>query len=141
MSSSLSGPQRYPVYALARLTKALHAEIGVPLRDHWVLTFVADNPDLSQKKVGETLGIDRSEVVRVVDALETAGLVERTRDGKDRRKYRLTITDAGRKQCKRVDKVIAEATDRVLGDLAKDERATLSRLVTKALQGVTESPI
>ncbi|WP_336087523.1 MarR family winged helix-turn-helix transcriptional regulator [Nocardia sp. SSK8] len=131
--NAVRGLPRYPVYALARLTKALHTEIDLPLRDHWVLTFIAENADLTQKKVGEALGIDRSEVVRLVDALEGAGLVERTRDGKDRRKYRLRVTDAGRKRCKRTDKLIAEATARVLHRLDPDEQVTLHRLVLTAL--------
>ncbi|MFE3546609.1 MarR family winged helix-turn-helix transcriptional regulator [Nocardia sp. NPDC059177] len=137
--NAVRGLPRYPVYALGRLSKALHAAIGIPLRDHWVLTFIAENADLTQKKVGEALGIDRSEVVRLVDALEGAGLVERTRDGKDRRKYRLRITDAGRKQCKRTDKVIAEATARTLAGLDAGEQATLHRLVLAAL-GDTADP-
>ncbi|KAF0836571.1 MarR family winged helix-turn-helix transcriptional regulator [Nocardia caishijiensis] len=135
-----SGLARYPVYALGRLTKAMHAQIDIPLRDHWVLTFIAENADLTQKKVGEALGIDRSEVVRLIDALEGAGLVERARDGKDRRKYRLRITDAGRKQCKRTDKLIAEATARVLGRLDEDEQRTLHRLAVAALGEPPESP-
>lgn len=132
-SNSVRGLPRYPVYALGRLTKALHTEIGIPLRDHWVLTFIAENADLTQKKVGDALGIDRSEVVRLIDTLERAELVERTRDGKDRRKYRLRITEAGRKQCKRTDKIIAEATARVLAPLDADEQAALHRLVRTAL--------
>ncbi|MEU5409739.1 MarR family winged helix-turn-helix transcriptional regulator [Nocardia asteroides] len=139
-SNSVRGLPRYPVYALGRLTKALHAEIDVPLRDHWVLTFIAENADLTQKKVGEALGIDRSEVVRLIDALERADLVERTRDGKDRRKYRLRITEAGRKQCKRTDKLIADATARVLDRLDAEEQATLHRLALTALGEPPDPP-
>ncbi|MEU3015554.1 MarR family winged helix-turn-helix transcriptional regulator [Nocardia asteroides] len=139
-SNSVRGLPRYPVYALGRLTKALHAEIDVPLRDHWVLTFIAENADLTQKKVGEALGIDRSEVVRLIDALERADLVERTRDGKDRRKYRLRITEAGRKQCKRTDKLIADATARVLDRLDAEEQATLHRLALAALGEPPDPP-
>ncbi|MGS2808166.1 MarR family winged helix-turn-helix transcriptional regulator [Nocardia sp. MW-W600-9] len=139
-SNSVRGLPRYPVYALGRLTKALHAEIDVPLRDHWVLTFIAENADLTQKKVGDALGIDRSEVVRLVDALERAGLVERTRDGSDRRKYRLRITDAGRKQCKRTDRLIADATARVLERLDPEQQRTLHRLTLIALGESPPSP-
>lgn len=139
-SNSVRGLPRYPVYALGRLTKALHAAIDVPLRDHWVLTFIAENADLTQKKVGEALGIDRSEVVRLIDALERADLVERSRDGKDRRKYRLRITEAGRKQCKRTDKLIADATARVLDRLDAEEQATLHRLALAALGEPPDPP-
>ncbi|MEV0079289.1 MarR family transcriptional regulator [Nocardia neocaledoniensis] len=138
--NAVRGLPRYPVYALGRLTKALHAEIDVPLRDHWVLTFIAENADLTQKKVGDALGIDRSEVVRLVDALERGGLVERTRDGKDRRKYRLRITDAGRKQCKRTDRLIADATARVLERLDAGEQRQLHQLALTALGEDPESP-
>ena len=49
----------------------------------------------SQRELSESLGMDPSDVVGLVDVLEHAGYVERQRDPGDRRRYALTLTPAG----------------------------------------------
>ncbi|MBH0781319.1 MarR family winged helix-turn-helix transcriptional regulator [Nocardia bovistercoris] len=128
-----SGLLRFPSYALGRLHKAAHAEIGSSLREHWVLVFLEEFDNLSQQQVSTALGIDRSEVVRLIDGLEEAGYVVRTRDADDRRKYCLSITRAGRAQRRRTDQLIEAVTARVFARLDDAERRTLHRLALKAL--------
>jgi DNA-binding MarR family transcriptional regulator len=60
------------------------------------LRILARNPGLSQRALADRLGAVPSRVVVLVDALENAGLVSRTRDPDDRRHHRLDLTDAGR---------------------------------------------
>ncbi|MFF0494431.1 MarR family winged helix-turn-helix transcriptional regulator [Nocardia sp. NPDC004068] len=127
------GLLRYPTYALGKLHKAIHAEVGTSLREHWVLTHLAERSEISQQEMAEALSIDRSEVVRLIDALEKAGLVTRTRDPEDRRRYRLAITAAGQKLRAETDTRIEAATDGVLARLTPAERRTLHRLSLKAL--------
>jgi DNA-binding MarR family transcriptional regulator len=59
----------------------------------------ADHP-LSQQEVAEQLGVDRTTMVALVDALESKGLVERHRNAADRRKNIVQLTSAGRR-CRR----------------------------------------
>ncbi|MRH92656.1 MarR family transcriptional regulator [Nocardia sp. SYP-A9097] len=127
------GLLRYPTYALGKLHKSMHAELGTSLREHWVLTYLSEFSEISQQEMADALGIDRSEVVRLVDSLEKAGLVTRTRDPEDRRKYRLAITKSGRKLRDETDAQIAAATDALLVRLTPAERATLHQLSLKAL--------
>lgn len=42
------GLLRFPTYTLGKLHKALHTELGTPLREHWILTYLAENNDISQ---------------------------------------------------------------------------------------------
>ncbi|MEU1210189.1 MarR family transcriptional regulator [Nocardia sp. NPDC005825] len=128
-----AGLLRHPTYALGKLHKAMHAELGTPLREHWVLTYLAERADPSQQEMANVLEIDRSEVVRLIDSLEKAGLVTRNRDPEDRRKYRLAITAAGNRVRAETDARIAAATDVLLARLSPAERATLHRLSLKAL--------
>lgn len=77
--------------------------------------------------------IDRSEVVRLVDSLEKAGLVTRQRDPQDRRRNCLAITAAGNRVREETDTLIAEVTDTMLARLTPGEKATLHRLSLEAL--------
>src|SRR3954454_5971701 len=106
-----AGLLRYPTYVLGKLHKAMHAQLGTPLREHWVLTYLAERTEISQQEMANAMEIDRSEVVRLIDSLEKAGRVTRTRDPEDRRKYRLTITAAGDRLRADTDARILEATD------------------------------
>ncbi|MTJ64907.1 MarR family transcriptional regulator [Nocardia seriolae] len=128
-----AGLLRHPTYALGKLHKAVHTKLDTPLREHWVLTYLAERAEVSQQEVANTMEIDRSEVVRLIDSLEKAGLVTRTRDPEDRRKYRLAITAAGNRLREETDAKIFEATDVLLARLTPAERETLHRLSLKAL--------
>ncbi|AYF78496.1 MarR family transcriptional regulator [Nocardia yunnanensis] len=128
-----SGLLRHPTYALGKLHKGIHAKLETPLREHWVLTYLAERAEVSQQEMANAMEIDRSEVVRLIDSLEKAGLVTRTRDPEDRRKYRLAITAAGERLRAQTDIKILEATDVLLARLTPAERQTLHRLSLKAL--------
>ncbi|MFD0000313.1 MarR family winged helix-turn-helix transcriptional regulator [Nocardia sp. NPDC127526] len=127
------GLLRYPTYVLGKLHKAMHARLGTQLREHWMLTYLAERSEISQQEMADAMAIDRSEVVRLIDGLEKAGLVTRTRDPEDRRKYRLAMTKAGNRLREETDARIADATDILLQRLTATERETLHRLSLKAL--------
>ncbi|MFE3189956.1 MarR family winged helix-turn-helix transcriptional regulator [Nocardia sp. NPDC059240] len=128
-----AGLLKHPTYALGKLHKAMHTNLATPLREHWVLTYLAERAEVSQQEMANAMEIDRSEVVRLIDTLEKAGLVTRTRDPEDRRKYRLTITAAGERLRAETDAKILEATDVLLYRLTPAERETLHHLSLKAL--------
>jgi DNA-binding MarR family transcriptional regulator len=78
------------------------------------------------------------DVTRLLDRLEQAGLVGRTRDTEDRRLVNTRITDAGLELLATLDKPIGEAHERQLGHMTKTELKTLIALLEKARQGLSE---
>lgn len=128
-----AGLLRYPTYVFGKLHKAMHAELATSLREHWVLTYLVERTEISQQEMANAMEIDRSEIVRLIDSLEKTGLVTRTRDPEDRRKYRLAITAAGDRVRADTDAKILEATDVLLARLTPAERETLHRLSLKAI--------
>lgn len=127
------GLLRFPTYALGKLHKKLHSQVDSNLREHWVLTYLAEEGEISQQAMADAMAIDRSEVVRLVDSLEKAGLVTRQRDPADRRKNCLVITAAGNRLREKTDAEIAANTETLLFRLTPAERATLHELSLKAL--------
>lgn len=64
-----------------------------------VLNILADVPDgLSQRELSDKLLVDRSNVTGLLDRLEKLGWVRRSDDPRDRRVYRVTLTESGRRQ-------------------------------------------
>lgn len=91
------------------------------------LAFLARRPGASLTALAEALEVQPMSVVRVVDDLESQGLVRRDPDPRDRRALRLSLTAAGEAAEAQVwqtlDGIIVEAT----AGMAPDERAALVR--------------
>ena len=71
---------------------------------HWgILACIAESPGQSVKHTAEYLGIAKAVISVRVEDLVRANLVARTEDPTDRRRVRLTLTDAGMALLRRVE--------------------------------------
>ncbi len=96
-----------------------------------VLTVIDRNPGLSQTRLGQTLGIDRSTLVTVIDRLEARGLVERADAPRDRRSYALHLSARGRNLLTELTEAVRAHEQHIARDLAAGERATLIALLRR----------
>ena len=85
----------------------------------------------SQAELSRTTGIDTSDVVAAVNHLVSTGLVRRERDGDDRRRNAISITESGLIEVERVGAAVDRVQDVVLQPLSDRERTTLLRLLAK----------
>ncbi len=69
--------------------------LGITPAQFAVLRVIAANPGISQVRVAEALAIERARLVQMIDSLEAAGHVERTRSAVDRRSHALRLTAPG----------------------------------------------
>src|SRR5689334_13420518 len=63
---------------------------------------------LSQQQIIESLAVDASAVVAVLNDLERDGLVLRTRDPADRRRHIVAITKLGEKAVRTIERAVVE---------------------------------
>lgn len=96
-----------------------------------ILSVVAANPGISQGAAGRTLGIQRPNMVSLINELVDAGLIDRRTAQEDRRAFALTITDAGSDALADGIERIREHEQRLLADLDADERRTLIDLLKR----------
>ena len=94
------------------------------------LLAVAMNPGIDQKTLANIIAFDRSTIANVVGRLESKRLIERV---VDHRSKRLTITGAGRKVLRSIDRAVDQTQELILAPLNRSERpvfvAMLERLV------------
>ena len=83
------------------------------------------------------LGLSHSGGVRVVKALDGAGLVDLRRDPGDRRAAQVRLTASGRAEATRIRAARLAALDTLLDGLASDDRARLDALLSKVLGAAT----
>ena len=129
--------------ALAGMTRRLFArrlaeepwvaEAGLRPPSYGVLSWIDRLEPVSQKQISVRLGLDPSDLVSVVDTLERAGFVSRSRDPQDRRRYSLTLTPLGRKRLRRLHSVAAAVEDELLAPLDAAEREVFHRLVQRVV--------
>jgi DNA-binding MarR family transcriptional regulator len=87
----------------------------------------------SQKEISQRLKFDPSDLVTFVDLMEQAGWVARKRDGRDRRRYALEMTKAGRMALQRRDHDADRFNEQLFGALGKGERDLLRNMLLKVL--------
>ena len=65
---------------------------------HWYyLRVLAQGGELNQLELSKRIGIASTTAVPALDSMERRGLLKRTRDPKDRRKYYVSLTSDGRR--------------------------------------------
>ncbi|MGW5672224.1 MarR family winged helix-turn-helix transcriptional regulator [Micromonospora sp. NPDC003776] len=98
-----------------------------------VLAALAEFGPASQADLGRRCGIDRSDVVAVLNDLAAKQLVHRTPDPGDKRRNVVTLTEAGRRELRRLEETLGRVQDTLLAPLSAAERAELTRLLTVLL--------
>jgi DNA-binding MarR family transcriptional regulator len=90
---------------LLRLSRELRKEteqLGVTGRQVTLLWLIRNHPGMSLRELAAEERISAPALSGHVDRLEKAGLIERVRDGADRRRVGLTLTEEGAKLLRRV---------------------------------------
>jgi len=114
--------------ALAAGNAALSGH-GLKARSYSVLSLAAGDARPSQRELAEFLRLDPSQVVSLVDDLQTRGLVERRPDPADRRANVVVATAAGRALATAARESARAAEERVHAQLSGDDRQTLTDLL------------
>jgi len=109
------------------------ADAGLGGRDYGILAILASDGPESQYELAKTLGKAPGMVVGAIDKLEDAGLVERTRDPADRRRSRVTVTEAGTKALAQADELAERTLGEVFPNLDPRELSQLGELLAKGV--------
>jgi DNA-binding MarR family transcriptional regulator len=121
---------------LAALHEELLAPTGINAGELSVLLLLDAREPESQQQVAQRLGVDRTTMVALIDALEGKDLVARRPDPADRRRNVIELTDTGRKTLRRATHASDQAEQRLLTQLDDAERDQLRSL----LRRVSTSP-
>jgi MarR family transcriptional regulator for hemolysin len=107
-------------------------EYGLTVQQAQLLIRCARNKGASAKALLPHLGTDEAGVSRLIDRLETAGLVER-QAGKDRRSMALEPTKRGVSLVPKLENVFKECREQFLGGLTPGEIEEFERLARRVL--------
>lgn len=104
---------------------------GITSRHYGIMVLLSHNDGLPQIAVGQKLKIDRTTMVKLVDGLEQAGLVERHRDPNDRRAYALSLSAKGVNMLPEMTRTVVDEEQTSLANLSEEEVRLLLRVLLK----------
>lgn len=108
---------------------------GVTLAHWFYLRVLGERGTLNQLELSKRVGIASTTAVTALDNLEKRGLVRRTRDTTDRRKYFVNLTDEGRRLIDALMPDIEEMLEASVQGIPVEDM----RIFWKVLHGVAEN--
>src|SRR5438445_1872561 len=132
------------VALVTQISKALNRRtseelLGMRLKQFMVLGYVRDRGSVSQQELETAMLIDANAVVLLLNELEAAGWSVRRRDPNDRRRHLVEITDSGKTAVDRAEKARETLEEEILAGMSPDDRATLSKLLRRVLDGILKA--
>jgi MarR family transcriptional regulator, transcriptional regulator for hemolysin len=114
-------------------------------RSQWqVLAYLAPNEGIHQGKLAELLDVEAITLGRIVDKLETLGLIERRPHPSDRRIWLLHLTAAARPKVSQLRQLGDTTRGEALAGLSEADRERLSttlQILKANLVDACESPV
>jgi len=99
---------------------------------HWFyLRILAERGELNQLELSRRVGIASTTAVPALDSMEARGLLKRTRDPNDRRKYFVGLTDEGRALVHKLMPEIVEMISTSLEGISRDDLRTFWSVLHK----------
>ncbi|MES2441350.1 MAG: MarR family transcriptional regulator [Pseudomonadota bacterium] len=96
-----------------------------------IISVVAANPGINQGAAGRVLGIQRANMVALINELTDDGLIERKVSKEDRRAFELNLSAAGQAKLDDCLARIREHEEEMLSDLSAADRVKLIALLTR----------
>lgn len=96
-----------------------------------ILILVHENPGMTQRVLGERMGVDKSTLTVALDRLTRRKWLRRVRSREDRRSNVLELTSQGVRQMRRMIAFVRRHERRMMTSLSARERRELVRLLGK----------
>lgn len=96
-----------------------------------VLRYVAHHPGLTQAELVAHSRRDKAQVTRLIQQLEAQGLLARTADEEDRRRWRLSLTPRGQALQQSLQAQHKRLSARLVHDLTPEELRQLGSLLAR----------
>lgn len=112
-------------FAIKAQALAAFEEAGFEAYHYSLLALLDEGARQTQATIADVLGVDRSQLVGILDALENRGLVERRRDPQDRRRHVVSLTPAGRRQLVKLRAIVRRVEEEFFAPLDEERRHAL----------------
>jgi DNA-binding MarR family transcriptional regulator len=106
-------------------------QAGFELYDYGVLALLAEGARETQSTIADSLTVDPSRLVALLDSLEGRGLIVRQRDVQDRRRHVVSITADGKRELGRLRGLMKRLEEEFFAPLDTESRKALHELLLR----------
>jgi len=141
----IMGQWRRVSHAVHQIGQASLADSGLTEAQYLVLMSLYINEEIEGRRemnpseISKWRGASRNTVSALIRRLEEAGYIERHLDEKDRRKFNIALTEAGRAKVSQYAHVQFEIVGGCFNALSEAEQAQLGDLLAKLSQNLEEA--
>lgn len=104
---------------------------GITPVQYAALQTVGNSPQIDQRTLARTIGLDTSTIAGVIDRLESRSLLVRSASSEDRRVKQLSLTDAAHQLLAEAAPAILKAQQLILEPLEANEQVEFIRLLRR----------
>lgn len=105
-----------------------------------VLLFLKDQKNCCQQVICDNLLIDKAAMVKVLDYLSKAGLIERVTNPNDRREHFIILSKKGEKQTSEIRKVVTYIEQKTFENVSKQEEMIFKKVLQRVGENLKEMP-
>ncbi len=144
----LTDPRQQVMIAATLLARAYRQQADLELEGcglsevmAWPVLVVGRREGLRQIDLADLLGVEGASMVRTLDRVEAAGLIERREDPRDRRAKTLYLTPAGRKLRARIEKVLSQLAERSFQGISQADMDACLRVFGQVEAALAQPPV
>jgi DNA-binding MarR family transcriptional regulator len=116
-------------FAFKGKAMATFEKAGFELYDYGVLALLAEGARQTQSTIADSLQVDPSRLVALLDSLESRQLIVRQRDAQDRRRHLVSITPDGKRELAKLRGLIKRLEEEFFAPLDAETRKALHDLL------------
>jgi len=129
---------RRAFYAVQPFAHERMAQFGLRPADFAVLSLLKVNPNTSQKRIAQGIGVLPPNLAPVIERLEARGLVARKRSERDGRRQLFYLSDSGLALCEEAEQTAFELEEHSCQVLSADEQKQLLALLKKLYESAEQ---
>jgi DNA-binding MarR family transcriptional regulator len=122
---------KHAMHAFHRTIDEKVADLGLTSMQWAPLLLLASGKATTAAELSRCNGVDTSTMTRMLDRLESKGLVTRQRNSTDRRVFDIQLTEEGRQFAEKIPHLIAEGLNQHLKGFSRQEFDTLESLLSR----------
>lgn len=107
------------------------AREGVSIGMWFVLRMLWDEDGMTQRELGERVGINGPTMVTALNSMERAGLVKRVQNRDDRRKINVFLTERGHRLKSKLWPMASEVLEIGLSGLSPEQVKSLNKMLSQ----------
>lgn len=137
--------KRYLGYALFKTAVRMKTMLATRLNpfeilpvQHGIMRLLEETGPMNQASIGDSMGIDKATMVKLIDGLETLKYIKRTPSAEDRRAKFVSLTEKGTKVLTKLTDEVAKAEAELLAPLTETERKAFTAILDKILSASKE---